>query len=109
MADDTLIEAAVRAYFVQAARQAHRRLRLHWRRGLISLVIGLAFLAATMAGGQMLGDGEVATLLQESLVIGGWVALWWPMEMFLYDWWPLMGERMRYRRLTFMPVQIQYA
>ena len=25
-------------------------------------------------------------------MIGGWVALWRPMEIFLYDWWPIRGE-----------------
>jgi hypothetical protein len=27
-----------------------------------------------------------------SLVIGGWVAMWRPMEVFLYDWWPVRAE-----------------
>ena len=29
-----------------------------------------------------------AWLVKESLIIGGWVALWRPLEIFLYDWWP---------------------
>ena len=27
-------------------------------------------------------------LIKESLIISGWVALWRPLEIFLYDWWP---------------------
>jgi hypothetical protein len=32
------------------------------------------------------------------------VALWRPMEIFLYDWWPIRGEIRLYERLAAMPV-----
>jgi len=44
-------------------------------------------------------------LLRESMVIGGWVALWRPLEIFLYDWWPILAERKLYDRLSVMPVR----
>lgn len=106
--DDQAVCDAVRAYFCHLSSQARRRLRLHLRRGVISLFIGLAVLGAALVGSQMLGDGTVASTVRESLDIGGWVALWRPMEMFLYDWWPILGDRIFYQRLGRMPVQIQY-
>jgi len=33
--------------------------------------------------------GELSDLVQESLTIGGWVAMSRPMEIFLYEWWPI--------------------
>ena len=53
--------------------------------------------------------GHVADLLRESLSIGGWVAMWRPMEVFLYDWWPIRAEARLYDRLSAMPVRIAYA
>ena len=106
--DEQVVGAAVRAYFADLSVQARRRLRLHLRRGVISLFIGLAVLAAALVGSRLLGEGTIASTVRESLDIGGWVALWRPMEMFLYDWWPLLGERILYRRLAQMPVQIKY-
>lgn len=100
---------ATRAYFLDRAVQARRQLRRHLRRGLISLCIGLAVLAAALVGSQLLGEGTIASTVRESLDIGGWVALWRPMEMFLYDWWPIVGDRIFYKRLGRMPVQIRYA
>ena len=47
--------------------------------------------------------------LRESLLIGGWVAMWRPLEVFLYDWWPIRAEARLYDRLAAMPVRIQYA
>lgn len=100
---------AIRAHFSHLSRQARHRLRLHLRRGVISLIIGLAVLALALVGSQLLGEGTIASTLRESLDIGGWVALWRPMEMFLYDWWPILGDRILYRRLGKMPIQFQYA
>ncbi|MEH2673645.1 hypothetical protein DXU07_31005 [Bradyrhizobium elkanii] len=39
-------------------------------------------------------------LLEESLLILDWVANWRPLEIFLYDWWPLVRRRDLYRRLS---------
>ena len=38
--------------------------------------------------------------------IGGWVAMWRPIEVFLYDWWPIRREARLYDRLAVMPVRI---
>jgi hypothetical protein len=27
-------------------------------------------------------------VIREGFLIGGWVAMWRPLEVFLYDWWP---------------------
>jgi hypothetical protein len=57
---------------------------------LISLMIGTSFLVTFFFAAQlvakMLGSGQWAKLVRESLVIGGWVAMWVPLEIFLYDW-----------------------
>ncbi|MDP3318492.1 MAG: hypothetical protein Q8S58_05130, partial [Bosea sp. (in: a-proteobacteria)] len=45
-------------------------------------------------------DGPFARIVQESLVIIGWVVIWRPAEMFLYDWLPLLRRRRLYQRLA---------
>jgi hypothetical protein len=45
-------------------------------------------------------DGPYATLIEESVVIGGWVALWQPINIFLYDWWPIRRLVKLYDRLA---------
>ena len=42
----------------------------------------------------------------ESIVIGAWVALWRPLEIFLYDWWPILAEARLYDRLSAMQVRV---
>lgn len=46
-----------------------------------------------------MSENAFTTLLTESLIIGGWVAMWRPLEIFHYDWWPILGERRLYDRI----------
>ncbi len=74
--------------------------RVGWR----SLAIGLAVLAACLLTVQAiagrLSPTPLARFADESLIIVGWVANWRPIEIFLYDWWPLVRRRNLYRRLA---------
>ena len=45
-------------------------------------------------------------MVKESFVIGGWVALWRPLEIFLYDWWPILAEARLFDRLGEMDVRL---
>ena len=102
---------AVREHFSRESEYTRRHLRRVLRRGWVSLAIGVAFLAAAFAAGALLASmtsGPLAPILRESLLIGGWVAMWRPLETFLYDWWPIVGERRLHDRLSHMPVRIVY-
>jgi hypothetical protein len=59
------------------------------RVGRTSLMIGLVALAAAIALGDFLATlmkgSRVGEILRESLTIGGWVSIWRPLEVFLYD------------------------
>ena len=106
------LREAVRDYFTHRAAVTRRRLRELFRRGRISLAIGLLALSALTVLGDFIAKampGRVAEVLRESLSIGGWVAMWRPMEVFLYDWWPVRAEARLYDRLGAMPVSIAYA
>ena len=105
-----LISDAVHTSFQRRALAKRRALKKLLREGRISLVIGIAFLAAAifisdyLAG--FISNENYAWLVQESVVIGGWVALWHPLNIFLYDWWPLRAERRLFERLVRMQVKV---
>jgi hypothetical protein len=48
-------------------------------------------------------------IVREGLLIGGWVAMWRPLEIFLYDWWPIRADIRLATRLSAMPVEIRNA
>jgi len=102
------VAISVQQYYARRAATVRRSLRELFRTGRISLVIGVVFVAFAIAFGDWLAativNERYAKLAQESLVIGAWVALWRPIEIFLYDWWPIRAEARRYERLATMPV-----
>ena len=104
------VESAVHDHFARQARRSRLELRSLLRRGLVSLAIGLAFLAAVFGIEEqvvpLLGATRLAPLLTQSLLIVGWVAMWRPLEIFLYDWWPILGRRRLYQRLHAIPVRL---
>lgn len=106
-----VVSSATHAFFGRRSDLTRRRLRELFRTGRKSLVIGLVFLASSVAGGnwivRALPDSGFAQLVRESLLIGGWVAMWRPLEIFLYAWWPIRNERRIYDRLANMPVRIE--
>jgi len=110
--EPAMLREAVREFFSHRAESARQRLRELLRRGRTSLLIGLTALTVSLIVGDSVGratDGHVGQLIRESLLIGGWVAMWRPMEIFLYDWWPIRGEAALADRLVAMPVRIAYA
>ena len=91
------LRESIHEYFGQRVVASSRKLRDLFRRGRISLVIALAFLTASIAAADAvagyLGDGRLGEVIREGFLIGGWVAMWRPLEVFLYDWWPIRAER----------------
>ena len=82
-----------------------------FRVGRRSLAIGIpilvaCFILARLAAGY-LSANPVQRLVEESLLILGWVANWRPLEIFLYDWWPLARRRDLYRRLAAAAVELR--
>jgi hypothetical protein len=109
----SVLRQAIHEYFGQRAVTSRRRLRELFRRGRISLAIAVAFLTACIAIGDTLAsywvESRLANVLREGFLIGGWVAMWRPLEVFLYDWWPIRAETGLFDRLSAMPVRIEYS
>ena len=78
--------------------------------GQRSLIIGIAFLSACLLVSHAIGGNEPGTFRaigRESLTIAGWVAMWRPMQIYLYDWWPLRHRGKLYQKLARMHVSVQ--
>jgi hypothetical protein len=48
-------------------------------------------------------------VVREGLTIIGWVAMWKPLDIYLYRWWPLLALRHLYQKLAQMPVEVRCA
>jgi hypothetical protein len=102
---------AVHSHFDYRAASKRRQYRALLARGRISLSVGVGFYALCFLAGQALvrffSESPVAELGQESLLIGGWVAMWRPLEIFLYEIWELRRQMREYLRLSRMAVRVE--
>lgn len=103
------VEGAVQHYFAVRAAMKRREFRALMRRGRTSLIVGLVFLFACLGTSEIIATqtpGTFLSILREGLTIGGWVAMWRPLEIYLYDWWPLRDEYRMLSCLSRMRVRI---
>lgn len=109
-AEVAVLKDAIREFFKQRAVVTRRRLRQLFRVGRTSLFIGVAAVALSIGLGDLLANLLSGTnfggVIRESLLIGGWVAMWRPLEVFLYDWWPIRAEARMFDRLSDMTVRV---
>lgn len=105
-----VVEAAIHNYFAYRAKISRLEFHQLLKRGRTSLLIGLLFLGGCLLTSELLLRQELSTLsilFRESLTIAGWVAMWRPMQIFLYDWWPLRRKRRLYEKLSRMHVEVR--
>jgi hypothetical protein len=98
-------------YFEHRAQHFDRELRELFRIGWRALVIGLAVLTLCLAASQTLAplipNPTAGRVVEESLILVGWVANWRPIEIYLYDWWPIVRRKRLYRRIARAPVLVK--
>ena len=72
--------------------------------------MGVTFLFVCIALRQLIlmaTKGLVAEIADEGLYIVGWVAMWRPLEIFLYDWRPIRRRQRLFAKLAEIPVVIR--
>ena len=104
--------AAVKRYCQFKIRQnQHALVALRWQ-GIKALQMGIIFLAGCLflsafLSGTALVPGFLGTLLSNGLEIAGWVSLWRPIEIFLYEWWPYWRENQLYTHMMNMLIVVK--
>ena len=105
------IPEAVRNYFSYCAHHTDMRLRFMLLQGRTSLLIGLLFLFGCLFARELvissLESGLVHDVIEEGLLICGWVAMWRPIEIYLYEWWPIRRMRKAFDKIREMPIELR--
>jgi hypothetical protein len=104
------IGPAITQFFRYRAQVIGYEIRELFRIGWRSLVVGTAVLLLSITAGQTiaasLNPAPLGELIEQSLLIFAWVANWRPIEIFLYEWWPIARRRDLYRRLAEAKVEL---
>jgi len=104
------IANAIRQTFANRARSESNSLRRLFKAGRRAALIGFTIFGLCLTASWWLsvhhaGDA-LGKILAESLIIFGWVAIWRPSEIFLYDWHPIAEDRKLYARLAAAKVEV---
>lgn len=91
--DEKEVVDAIRRHFSYSHERTTKQLRHTLNLGWRSLVIAFVFLLLMYSIANklvpQLSQGEFTTPVRELFIILGWVALWRPAELLLYDWFPM--------------------
>ena len=105
------IPSAIQQFYAYRAQTIGLELKELFRIGRRSLAIGVTVLLLSVLASQAvaarLQSRPLGTIIVESLLIFAWVANWRPIEIFLYDWWPIVRRRDLYRRLGEAEVELR--
>jgi hypothetical protein len=103
-----VVTESVTHYFDYRASMTLREFKRLMREGRAALLVGLIFLGVCQITATLLTPpaGSWQTVAREGLTIIGWVAMWRPLEIYLYRWWPILTLRKLFQRLSRMPVEI---
>lgn len=113
MKPEETVSNAIKNYFTYRVSLARLELKRLLQQGRMSLIVGLAFLAACMGAREILRSFTEQqgwmVIIEEGLLIIGWVAMWKPLEILLYDWWPVRRRVRTYENLAKMKVEVRYS
>lgn len=104
------LPTSVHNYFEYRQWASDCELRSLFRRGRLALVIGVGFLFACLSLSRLvlaMGSGLLNEVISEGLFICSWVAMWRPIEIFLFDWWPVKRQSRLYSCLKQIPVEVR--
>lgn len=100
---------SIRNYFRYRAGRLRQQRQHLLQVGQRSLLIGICFLAVcqSVAVTAFKGDALWTTVLREGLTILGWVAMWRPVEIFLYEWWPILEQQRTCERIAGLDIEVR--
>lgn len=104
------LKKAIQNHFSYKKALAEIEMRRILQRGRRNLIIALFFLFACLLMIRLLSTFEenlFNTLLAEGLLIIGWVAMWEPVQIFLYGWWPIVHKRRICEKIINMDIYIR--
>ena len=104
-----MLTGAIHNHFSFKAERARGALKHFLQQGRVSLIIGLVFVSLCLIAADAianLGINTGLTIARESLTIVAWVAMWRPLQIFLYDWWPFQRQIRLYENLSSAHIQV---
>ncbi len=108
----TILSEAISRYFAYESRMVQFKIRERLKRSRWFFMIGLLCLFICLSIAQLItslgSDSSLLAIAREGFVIVGWVAMWRPVEVILYDWWPLRDQKLYLEKIAAMEVEVRH-
>jgi len=105
----SVLPYAIENYFGFRAAMASSEMRSLLQEGRLALIMGSLFLFLCMsarAALSFLSENTFGNIMLEGLSITGWVAMWKPIHIFLYEWWSHYRIKKIYEKIRDIPIEI---
>jgi len=105
-----LTTAAIHSYFQYETEIMSKKIREVLSNGVKSLLIGTVFLTTSVLVSSSVHSSNESfwnIFMKEGLILLGWVSMWKPIDVFLYEWWPLVEVKKIYSILSEIDVDIE--
>lgn len=105
------VSEAIHNYFDYRRLVMANQLRETLRIGRQALLIGIVFLITCLLAQQAITSlgkqGLLWSIIEEGFLISGWVAMWHPINLYLYDWWPIRHRGRLYEKLSQIDTELR--
>jgi hypothetical protein len=105
------IREAIHSYLTYQIDLQRGNLKTFMKRSQVYLLIGILVLFICLTFSQRvqvpINQGPI-DILREGLIIFGWVSMWKPIELILYDWYPLFEKLRFFKKLLATEIDIRF-
>lgn len=109
--NSAVISQALKEHFEYKIERKKGEIRKHLRTARLFLIFGLIILSICLTVAHMLPQSEdnlFALALREGIIIFGWVSMWRPLEVFIFDWYPHYDRIRYFRKIANAHVHVEY-
>ncbi len=105
-----IVKTAIKDFFNYRYDITDKKLKTVLALGFKTLLIGLFFLSIAIfishSLGKKLENDFFGHFVKEGLILIGWVSMWKPINIFLYEWLPLVEQKKIFKLLSEVPIEI---
>ncbi|PKL57680.1 MAG: hypothetical protein CVV34_06260 [Methanomicrobiales archaeon HGW-Methanomicrobiales-5] len=109
--DAQKIPEAISNHFRYLVMVQERKFRQKWIYGKFTILVGISFLIIAMSAGRIITasfqDSTFAQLIATTLDVAGWVAMWEPITVHLYQLWPIVKHKKIFEKISRMEIEVR--
>lgn len=110
--ESNTISDAIKDFFEYQVDLKSKQLSKVLKTGQLFLVFGVIFLFVCLFISDFFSKTHLLvetykSFLEQGFVIMGWVAMWKPLELILFDWWPIYDKMKVYRKILGSEIEVR--